>query len=407
MNIKEIWNNSRWLAGIIFFVALIVYGAAPVTQIADSSYSMMVSQALIDHGTVRLDQFSIRKSKPFREPVVVSHGYPYQIEPVNGHLYYHFPPGSSVLSVPVVVVLNLFGLSAVNPEGSSNVTDEAIIERILAGGLMAGLASLIFLTARLLLPTGLSMAVAVAGAFGTSVLSTASRGLWSHSWNIFLLAIVLYLALKALRDKLQPNPFILATLLAWMYFVRPTASISIIAISLIVLVYFRSIFLPFAMTGAVWLGGFVVYSQYHFDKWLPSYYLATRLGSDTFWEALAGNLLSPARGLLIFSPFLLLTMFLLVRYHRQCAYKSFLVIGMAAIVLHWITISMFPHWWGALLRAAFYDGYVALVAGAYHVSHRCGAYILATEVPGMEWQCMGFAPLGKAVGMEWRFFDLA
>lgn len=89
----------------------------------------------------------------------------------------------------------------------------------------------------------------------------------------------------------------------------------------------------------------MVYSQYHVGKWLPSYYLATRLGSDTFWEALAGNWFSPSRGLLIFSPFLLLTVFLLICYYRQCAYKSFIVISMAAIVLHWISISTFPHWW--------------------------------------------------------------
>ena len=44
----------------------------------------------------------------------------YQLELVNGRLYYHLPPGTSILSIPFVAVMNAFGVSAANPDRTHN-----------------------------------------------------------------------------------------------------------------------------------------------------------------------------------------------------------------------------------------------------------------------------------------------
>lgn len=330
----------------LFFFCLVIYLCAPVSQIADSNYSMMVSQSLIENGTTRLDRYNIKKSEPFSKPGVVSSGYPYQIEVVQDKLHYYFPHGTSVLSAPFVAILNVFGLSAVNEGGAYDFRGEERIEIILAAFLISIAATIFYFTSRLSLNKPLSLAVALTGAFATPLLSTASRAMWAHTWLLVLLSSIIFLVWRSIRDKKSPNPILLATLVAWMYFVRPTSSISIIAVSMLVLIYFRPIFITYCLIGLAWLAGFLFYSQYNFGTFLPSYYSAGRIGSETFLVALAGNMISPSRGLLIYSPFIFSTIVALIVFRRYVQKKSLVFISVATIVLHWIVVSGFPHWWG-------------------------------------------------------------
>jgi hypothetical protein len=146
--------------------------------------------------------------------------------------------------------------------------------------------------------------------------------------------------------KREFNPVLMASLLAWMYFVRPTFSIHILAISVYLFIYYRRLFLPVAITGALWLAGFVLYSWIHFRELLPSYYRASRLQFSSFWVALAGNLISPARGLLVYVPIILFVAFMLLRYRRQMSHKRLLWVSLAVIAGHLAIVSSFPHWWG-------------------------------------------------------------
>lgn len=338
--------KKYWVGLFLFVFCFSFYLVAPVAQIADSNYSMMVSQSIIDNGTVRLDEYNIEKREPFSRPGVVGSGYPYQIESVGEKLYYYFPHGTSILSVPIVSVLNLFGLSAVDEKGNYDVGGEKDVEEIIAALLVSLTVFVFFKMAKVSLSTSSSLVLALVYGLGTSLLSTASRGMWAHTWLLVLTSCVLFLVWKGVREKTSPNPFLLATLVSWMYFVRPTSSISILAISFIVLVAFRRIFVVYALTGLFWLLGFVLYSKYHFDSFLPTYYAAGRLGSDSFLQALLGNAISPARGVLVYSPFILSIVFGLFLFRKQVSYWLLVWVAMAAIVSHWVVISLFPHWWG-------------------------------------------------------------
>lgn len=335
------------LAGILIFVfTLSIFLFSRIRQVADSHYSMLVSQSLIDHGSFQLDRYALPRHELQWRGYYVSDGPIYQLEIARGHIYYHLPPGSSILSTPFVAVLNLFGVSAARPDGTYDPQGEVKIEAGVAALLMATLAVIFFFTARLLLPLRWSVVAALGGALGTQVYSTASRALWSETWGILLLGIVLYLLLRNEIGKRAFNPILLATLLSWTYFVRATFIVHIFAITIYLLIFHRQLFLRYALTGAAWASGFVLYSWLNFGQLLPNYYRASRLQFDVFWEALAGNLISPSRGVLVYVPVLFFVAFMLARYRRNVAHRRLVWLGLATITGHLIVVSSFNHWWG-------------------------------------------------------------
>jgi len=135
--------------------------------------------------------------------------------------------------------------------------------------------------------------------------------------------------------------------LAAAYVIRPTNSISILLLGVYMLMRHRKYVLPALAWSLLIAGPFVAFSLNVYGAVLPPYYRASRLDQHPgFYEALAGNMVSPARGLFIFSPILLLSAVgIWLKIHR----RQFLLLDgllLAAIVLHWAAISSFPHWWG-------------------------------------------------------------
>jgi hypothetical protein len=104
--------------------------------------------------------------------------------------------------------------------------------------------------------------------------------------------------------------------------------------------------LPYALSGLCWLGIFLSYSWYNYGKLLPTYFAGGRLGSDSYWTALAGNLISPSRGVLVYSPFIVVVIMLVIIYSRTLVAPALTVHAALAIILHLLVISSFPHWWG-------------------------------------------------------------
>jgi hypothetical protein len=338
--------NERSIGGLIFATTLLVFWFSPVHQVSDSKYSMLVSQCLLYHRSFALDHYQVPRLEPFQREDYLMDGDIYQLEIAKDHIYYFFPPGSAVLSVPYVALANACGLNAAFPDGTYNHQGEIAIESGLAAILMASLACIFFNTARLVLPSSWSAVIALGGAFGTQVWSTASRAMWSHTWGILLLGIVVYMLLAQETGKRKLRPVLLATLLSWMYFVRPSNSIFIAAISVYIFLYYRRLLVPYIITGALWLVGFVFYSWQHFGRALPNYYRANRLKFDAFPVAFPGNLVSPARGLLVYAPVLCFVAFLLARYRRERPFPRLTWLALIIFIVNLIVISGFPHWWG-------------------------------------------------------------
>jgi hypothetical protein len=68
-------------------------------------------------------------------------------------------------------------------------------------------------------------------------------------------------------------------------------------------------------------------------------------GSDTFFEGLAGNLISPQRGLLIWCPIVLMAGAGVVVALRRGRFDALTAGLVAAVVVYWLVISTLEPWW--------------------------------------------------------------
>lgn len=340
-------RNTHVIALLVFVLAFLIFKSSRMHPINDSKYSMMLTQSLIDHRSFKLDHYAIPRLQPLVRGDYIQNGDIYQIEQIGPHLYYFFPPGSSVLSLPFVGIGNMFGLSAVKPDGSFNLAGETKIESLLGAFLMAVLAAVFFYTARLALPIFESILVTLGGALGTQIWSTASRAMFTDTWAVLLLGLVIYCLLaNATRGK-RLRPVLIASLLAWTYFAYPSYAIHIAAITgYLFFTFNRRQLIAYAVTGIAWAGGLVVYSWYNFGTLLPNYFRPGRLLFGKFWIALPGNLISPSRGFVIFVPTLMFVAYLLIRFRQRLAPKRLAITAIVAMAGQLIMISGFDHWWG-------------------------------------------------------------
>jgi len=337
--------NRSAIEVILFLSAFAIFVIFGLHGMTDAKYSMLVSENLLRHHSVAIQDGTIPRMQPSANPEYKTNGYPYQMELNRGRVLYAYPIGSSVLSLPFVALMNAFGISALDAEGHYDEAGEQIIQEALAAVLMAALTIVFFRTALLLLPLSWSAVLAVGGVYSTQIWSTASRVLWSHTWEIFLLSVAAYILLGAEERQVRGRPVILATVLAWAYFVRPTSSIPIAAISAYLLIFRRGEFIALARTGAVWLFLFMVYSWKVSGQPLPSYYLF-HLSSRHVLEAVLGNLISPSRGLFVYVPASLFVLLLVAYYWRTLKHGSLAILSLGVIVVHTLVVSTDPNWWG-------------------------------------------------------------
>jgi hypothetical protein len=246
------------------------------------------------------------------------------------------------LTVPFVIVGHLLGWSVIKPDKTFDIGTEIIIQHCIASILMAVLAIVLYQIARFYLSPGWSVCVALGAALGSPIWSTASRALWGHTWGVLLdgIAIYLLLSLETSRNKIKGFPVLLATVLSWAYFVRPTNIITIAGITVFILLFHRGLFIRYAVTGAVWFAGFVLYSWQNFHTFLPSYFRLSRVGGGSIWgEPLLRNIISPSRGILVDMPVIFFIGYLLIRYWRTCPHKNLVWLAIALWIGQWMIIS--------------------------------------------------------------------
>lgn len=352
-NVHSCFSDKRIFL-LIFVGSFLLFFLSPVQRMGDSKYCLLVSQSILEHRTFDISDYSLfnpgGQAPIFTNPISAKKGLPYQLEYHRKRLYYFFPPGTSILSVPFVALFIPFHKTPAE-EGIYSEKNERHLQIIIGSVLMAALAGLLYLAARIMLNRSDSILLMLAGALGTMVWSTASRGLPSHSWGILLLTIIVYLLLRERRNGTSGhlNEIVLATLLSWTYFIRPTFALSIVGISVYYTYVKRRIPVAYVVTGAFWLILFLLYSNSLYDQSLPNYYLPGRVNFSfdwTFWTALAGVLISPSRGLLIFVPTVIACAYLSLRYRHFLPHKPLAWLAVTVILLHAILIASFRQWWG-------------------------------------------------------------
>jgi hypothetical protein len=340
----------------VFLVAFAVYLASPVMIQTDSIWVVPTAASMLHEGNLDLDEYApaIERRR---------HGTDF----AGGHHYSTFPMAVGVLTAPFVWLWDTavhLNRAVYSPPGSK--TEKRLLrwEQVLHGtgdvdigtfrhiehtlaSLWTALAMvLVFLTARRRVSLGPALAVAAIIAFGTSAWSTASRVLWQHGPSMLAVAMGLYLLSSPKRTRAQL--FSLGVCVALAYTLRPTNAITVVAVTLFV-AWRVPRQLHLYLGGALLIAlPFCAVNLSIYGALLPPYFMPQRLapGAVSFWEALAGNLVSPSRGLFVFSPVLLLALWRVVRGGVLRNLTALEALCAPVIVLHWLAISAFPHWWG-------------------------------------------------------------
>jgi hypothetical protein len=345
---------QRKLGLAFLLLSFVVFIVCPVSELLDTKFSLLTTEGLLRNHTPALNGFSITGLDEVHLPAhpnLAEDRNFYQLVQINGKILYRYPHGGSILALPAIAVMDAAAVSVARTGGIYDPLEELVLGRLLASLLMAILVTVFFRTAILMLPISWSIAIAAGGGFATQIWSSASRALWSQTWEIFLAGWVVLLLVRVEQRRLQmadaPNPVILATLLSWMYFVRPTGVIVIVGVSVLVVMHYRETVVPFVITGAVWLVAFLLYWLMTFGQFLPDYYhqgFSPELSMVA--RALAANLISPSRGLFVFVPAVLWVFYLTAVYWSDLRERGLAVLALAIIVAHLVVVSSYVKWWG-------------------------------------------------------------
>jgi hypothetical protein len=321
--------NALIPAGL-FALVLCVYLASPVVQSVDSRWTVHLAVSIVREGNLDLDEYA---------SLIPPHDY--RIQWIGGHSYSSFPPGTPLLAAPLVY---LYGLAV--PWFNGNVEQyHEQVDRFIASLVTALAVVLMYLVGRASLSVARAAVLALIFAFATPAWSTASRALWQHAASLLMLSATLFIVTAA---RQRPRLVQLAGVpLAFSFVVRPTNAISVVVLMVFVFLEYRRYFVGTLLGAALVAVPFLALNLRIYGAPLGPYYMPDRIGgSRTLLEALAGNLVSPSRGLLVFSPVLL---FSAVGVALKVSRRSLGRLDWALLVIlgaHWIAVSAFPKWWG-------------------------------------------------------------
>ena len=311
---------------MMVFLFYCVFATAPKSgQQGDNRFYLPTAYALVRQATLHLDNFAGRDAiSPYTSLVSTPQG-----AKVN-----YYPAAVSVAIAPLVAWAELWQ----PPEERLAAT----IANIIAASSMA----LLFLICRRLgLAPPAGALVTGACALATSQLSIHAGGLYSHNLTTLLSLALCWVLLAMPRGSV----FLLSALSVAGLACRHDFLLMILGCVLALLLRSRGLLLAYlAMLCALMLpllyGFHTLYGHF-----IPPYVAAHGPGGIGLknLDALAGLLVSPNRGLFVFSPLLLVgywQAFRIIRRHR-CA--SAVELGLAVTALTFLAaLCTFPMWWG-------------------------------------------------------------
>jgi hypothetical protein len=332
---KSSFWSARSIPWLLFLVVALSHSFSQVKNLADSNWSLPTAMSILVERNTDLSEYSDMVSAD-----------DYRLEWVDGRPYNIFPVGASIFALPFVAVIDgVLRLTRGESYAQELRRGHGDVERAIASILVALAAVCLYQTVlRWPASRGVALVTALLFAFATPAWSTASRALWQHAPSLLMLACAAGLWLRG-QDDPRKIPWI-ALPLALAFLCRPTNAVPIaVFTTLVALRYPRRIPAYIAVAAVVAVPWFI-HNLVTYDLWLPPYYQPGRIaGSVHFGEALLGNLVSPARGLLVYSPFLAFSVWGVVMAWREPRHRD-LALAVSLIFLgHWLAIASFPHWW--------------------------------------------------------------
>jgi hypothetical protein len=265
----------------------------------------------------------------------------YYLQYSKGHYVSTFPPGPPLLATPVYLLPVLSGLAPPSPW-------LPFLEKLSATMIAALSAIFLYLALRRLTAARIALMIVLVYAFGTSTFSVSSQSLWQHGPSQLLLAMTIYWLVRGLHERWFV-PFAGFTL-AGAVVCRPTNLLIALPIALYVLHKHRGEFIQFVVFALPPILFLLDYNQRYFGSFFDTGYGKSLSNPFSFWwqnsliEGLLSVLVSPARGLLIYSPIFLFSCVGIVLIWKRHKEPLLRYLSLAPLPIIFLFAKL--NWWG-------------------------------------------------------------
>ncbi len=331
---------------LLFALCAYVYLMNPQFVIIDDTLpNSLLAFNWLRYGTLNFDAF--------RANFVDSELPWYFVEAPNGHLTSVYPIGTAIVTFPFYVLFTLYlkivGLLQTGHfdfppnlpdifEGDFNYHRNRY-QKLAAAGATALSVVMFYYLVRLRSHPGLALLFAFIFAFATSSWTISSQGVWQHTASNLVLVAAMLCLFKANRTTGYQRRILLVVVGVFCGLlpgIRPTSALFAIALLVYCLFTYRKeawfvlLGLPSALLAMGWnyyyfgslVGGYSqLYAQNEFSYSLKNEF-SYNFNLPFFWNAFWGLLISPSRGLFIYSPILLFSLPGVVQVYRARAGKD-------------------------------------------------------------------------------------
>jgi hypothetical protein len=253
-----------------------------------------------------------------------------------------YGPGSGLTAAPIA-----FALRVVRGDFRGDLAAVGLAGKIAASLLCALTVALVLLTLRTWVPLPAATALAFAYGLGTTVWSASSQALWQHAPASFFLAAGIWAWIRG--HGTLPSIAAAGFALAAAVTCRPTVAVFLVAVGIAASVSGWRECLTFASGAVPPIVALAIYNAQMFGSPFRFGYLDAS-ESGRFWqtpllEGLAGIVVSPSRGLLVYTPFLAVALWGAVAAWRSAEYAVLrpLTVGVLALLL---IHAKWTYWWG-------------------------------------------------------------
>jgi hypothetical protein len=260
-----------------------------------------------------------------------------------------FGPAAGLTAAPAALIAAAVGADLGNPFVMFRIAG------ITAALLSAGSVVAVFFTALAFLPRARALALTALYGFGTCVWTLSSQALWQQTAELFFLSLGVLCIVRGKSPWLRgvAAGFALSVAAAC----RPTAAVVALAAAAYLGWSHRRAFVPYVGAGLPVVLAVLAYNLYYFGSPLDFGQLAAgaavaqwKTGSSDVWQTpvfagAAGLLLSPSRGLLIYTPFFAAAFAGAVIAWREECYVPLRFLAVAVPLL-WLPAFAWFDWWG-------------------------------------------------------------
>ena len=289
---------------------------------------------------------------------------------VGNNLYSTYPIVTPVLVTPLYVIPYLLMMLMHIPLDMANSTCFLVVfvmEKLAASCITAAAVVFFFAGLKEIVRKNIALLTALILAFGTSMWSINSQALWQHGMIALLFSIVFYLIVRNEREEDSRIFIVLGVCSALLVFTRPADIF--LALPAFVYAAFRKRrdFIVYCVSGVITALPIIIYNEFVSGNIFGGY--SSLLSEFSFgFQVLghiAGVLVSPSRGLFVFTPIALLALLgiftIRSRIKNPDLQRVLYTFGIA-FILEILVYSAFHCWWaGTTYGPRFFAGSLPMI----------------------------------------------